>query len=1250
MDEEQVFSVDDFSGGLAENILGGPSNKYLAADNLIHVLKADGKTAFNLRPGSQVIDTTNARLPTGDQRVSEFINYNSDTALLAISGTKLYRYTATPAWASLLGPTANDPFPLASEATVHRHAQWKEHVFAVDDAGDLPMKIYKDESGNYQARTAGLPAVLNTENITDAVFLANLIALAVHLKDKMKAHYNDFGATNADQHKAQHTAAYNALDALVDPINLSELVTYAGVLSTHYASHINDAQLIRRLSTDAGVQAFHKDRTYEVIWVSPYTLRFGGDIENHGRYEALNFDLHSNFAVGSTLSSVALALDELRYKWNFHTFSTWTHGSTAALGEHRATLSPVLQVNGLAFNTTAKDYLWIYLIHLRRLYSTHLTNDDLHSDADVDNTFPAALSQILQASYPGPIWEAITIYLAHLENLYWQHAGDADYDTASGVARVYKSVTGESTNGSATLSNLTGGAASDVGKRLARMSYTDTAAPYIWTDEDSGSNASPWFTGATTILAYNAGAPASYTLSANASATVGLSTYIFTDSKYHTNPHNSSTAVSYPKTAAQAISALNNASGPYVDLSLLAQKIVAFKSKLAAHLGDSPGSWTGTDSNGTTHPAHFIKTATNLWYLYPGITSADQNPHLQEPYVSVLADQPDIVTFLYQACYFFDYQVGTVLYEDRGAILSAPVSATTSAQIGDAFFDLDENDLPVLTNIRHNLYNIVSLVNSSSQNYGNTAVDIELYRTEGDGAQFYKVGSIQNNAGVSTFADAVEDEDLTSNLALYTNGGIVSNDPAPVSKAIHILDNRAYYGNIVDIDGSSQPNRVRQSIEFDLDACPSSFYDDLDSEVIAISSFRHIPIIFCKNGVYRLSGGFDLLGRGELTHEYISTIIGCESPRSIVQTEMGVFFAGTDGFYWTDGFQIQLLSEDFREMYRSVTSNANQKKRIAGVYEPRKKHVWWTVQTDSTGTDCDLCFILNLRVMSRPFTTAGGGSSWRPSALGFFNNQLYRGDERGYVFKHDDSYLTDPRVDTSVGAASWATRAIRFNYTGCAFDFGINAYRKYVTKIQLLAKDDGSVSIQPNSIADNGRHFSNLKPVRFRGNSPEQGTNALIVLPPVGGETFNGLIDEWRRFTAGTMRCEYKQIQLTTAYTTITTSDLLGLANSDGAANTVTLVNGANQWPSEPVDYAIAFETDGYVAEWIVASRDSNTQLTVLDPGGTLPTASNKKWVLRGYPKGETLYLLGYNLHYSLLSGKTQKDYAGDAGEGVVNA
>ena len=545
--------------------------------------------------------------------------------------------------------------------------------------------------------------------------------------------------------------------------------------------------------------------------------------------------------------------------------------------------------------------------------------------------------------------------------------------------------------------------------------------------------------------------------------------------------------------------------------------------------------------------------------------------------------------------------------------------------------------------------NIPSLVNTSAQNYGNTAIYIEVYRTIADGTQFYKVGEIQNNSAITTFSDSVMDGVLTENQALYTNGGVVSNDPAPVSKAIHILDNFAYYGDIVDIDGSLQPNRVRKSIEFDPDSCPSAFYDDFDSKVIAISSFRHIPIVFCVGGVYRLSGGFDLLGRGEMIHEIISDKIGCNSPRSVVQTEMGCFFAGTDGFYWTDGYQVQLLSENLRSTYASLTSTANQKKRIAGNYDVLKKQVWWTAQVDSSGTDCDICFILDLRFPARPMTTASNGTSWRPSCIGYYGNQIYRGDERGYVFKHDASYLSDPRVDTSVAASAWETKAIRFNYLSCAFNFGTNAARKTATIIDFLAKDAGDLSVQINSIDDNGRHFSNLKPIRFRGNSAEQGSSSLILLPPTSGETFDGLVDEWRRFIAGTKRFDLKQIQITTAWVVITNSDSLGTANSDGAANTVTLTNGANSWPVNSVDHAIAFETDGYVAEWTVLTRTSNTVLTVSDPGGTLATATGKKWVMRGYPRGEKMHLLSYNIHFSIL-GHSQKDYGGAVADAGANA
>src|SRR4051812_15875350 len=97
----------DFSGGITENENQKDPTKYVAADNFL--ITNDRKLAS--RPGLIAIDSTNYQLPSLDQPVADFINFDKDTALFGYSGQYLFELGDT--WSELLGPTGNHAFTLA---------------------------------------------------------------------------------------------------------------------------------------------------------------------------------------------------------------------------------------------------------------------------------------------------------------------------------------------------------------------------------------------------------------------------------------------------------------------------------------------------------------------------------------------------------------------------------------------------------------------------------------------------------------------------------------------------------------------------------------------------------------------------------------------------------------------------------------------------------------------------------------------------------------------------------------------------------------------------------------------------------------------------------------------------------------------------------------------------------------------------------------------------------------------------------
>lgn len=577
-------------------------------------------------------------------------------------------------------------------------------------------------------------------------------------------------------------------------------------------------------------------------------------------------------------------------------------------------------------------------------------------------------------------------------------------------------------------------------------------------------------------------------------------------------------------------------------------------------------------------------------------------------------------SYIYAFIHYYTYTIGTVVFEDFGP--------TTQVSLGSAL-------APNVSTVA--ITAIPVLANGSTENRDTASIKIQVYRTINGGTQFFKVGEVTN--GTTTFNDTVSDSTLQNNAQLYINGGVLDNDPPPQCKFIHVVNGKAYYANIKD-GTELLTNQVRESKFSDPDSVPVDNFDEIEDDITGISSFNGKIVVFGANRTYRLDGGFDELGRGGLTHEAISPIIGCISHQSIVQTRDGIFFAGNDGFYYTDAYRVQKISDSLNVTYKAFTDSTTKQKRIIGTYDKKENRVIWSVQNQSDSSDNDTFFVLDLRWGIRPastFTTQSNGENLAPSSLCFFSNVLHHGDRRGYVFKWSDLIFSDPLVDTSLAATAWGTSTVLFTIKSIAFDFGNPQVRKWVTGVVFKAENKSNLSVQITSNNDDTSSFRQLKEIRFRDNcvwgDPER----------VWGEDsiqwgFTGLIIEKRRMPAGTLRCSYKQILITNAFTNIYKSDTYSTASVDSTTKIATLTDPSTfDFPSDLVGYSVTFDTDSYVGNYLITSQTSDT-ITYQDALNATTTGT-KKWLIRGYPKQEVLSLLSYTLFYTPLT-TTQHAYS----------
>ncbi len=608
----------------------------------------------------------------------------------------------------------------------------------------------------------------------------------------------------------------------------------------------------------------------------------------------------------------------------------------------------------------------------------------------------------------------------------------------------------------------------------------------------------------------------------------------------------------------------------------------------------------------------FQKHSSDLTAHYTNNPSPFANPYFAPGASYALA------SYAYAIVYSYTYTVGNVTFED----VSAPYFFAADPQLSVDVAPLSITNIPIIVN--------------GGSNYDTASLSIKIYRTTDGGTVYFYVGQVIN--GVTTYSDSLSDKELGSRPQLYMTGGVVANDEPPIAKCCHIVNSTGYYGNIVDA-GQTLKNRIRQSIVGDFDSCPGSFFDDLDGdEVVGISSARTIPIVFGTSGVYRIEGAFDSQGNGGMTHVAILNPdgIGCLSENSIVRIDTGVFFAGTDGFYFTDGYQIQRVSSDWNATYLAITSTPLRASRITGTYDKLTKRVHWAAQLSDLSSDNDTIFTLDLNhgwPGNTCWSTASNGSHFSPTSLILFGGRLLRGDSRGYLFQHHPDYTEDAYVNVNVATANWGTKTIITDYKSCATDCGMGPIRKLGLMVSFNLKNESNLSSQVISINDdNPAKAQNLSPIKSRTHLTWGDPYACNWGIPNILWGFTGNLVLKRRFAAKGLRFTYKQVELSNLYCLLKVSGTTpGTATVDDGTQTATLDVATNKWPPDLEGHFIQFSGDSFEDSFEILARVSDTVLT-LDHSPEVLLNGSQSWEIWGYPKYEKFHLLSYALHAMPLS------------------
>lgn len=584
----------------------------------------------------------------------------------------------------------------------------------------------------------------------------------------------------------------------------------------------------------------------------------------------------------------------------------------------------------------------------------------------------------------------------------------------------------------------------------------------------------------------------------------------------------------------------NNAGTAWVDL-LGISSVVPFNAT-STNVRSSFAEWNGhlfaTNTEFAT-PIKIFKDAT----LTPQVRTAGL-PNLPATWTMTPVPGAGANSWVYYVVYVYEYYIGAVKFRD-----------VSYSALNDITFNrvTSSGATPTVT-----LNNIPVLANAGGTSYDLASITKEIYRTVNGGTVAYFVASIAN-ATTSYISDhaVITDANIQLNQTLDQTTGVRPYDPPPLAKFLHIMNGRGYYAYTKDpTSGDEFPTRVYQSIQDDIDSVPQDFYIEVRDEIKGITSYGDRPIILGRSKVYRLDGYFDESGRNGPTYEEVSKVTGCVSQNSIVQTDFGVFFAGSSGFYFTDGYKFNKISDDFNERYKEIVSDPDNTELIFGTYDPINLRVYWALPSDSGTGENDTIYTLDLRqgiTQNSTFTTWTNGEYFKPTAITVFNGNLIRCDARGYVFRHLDSISNDPRIDTSKAYADWGSAAIIWKVRTVHLDFQLPQVRKWTSRVLTTFRNLSNLSVQIYSIVDDDGIERPLKEIRFRSLTWGDPDPIWSDASYIWNQT--GLAEQFRRFPAGKLRCSYQQLLLTNAYTIVYKSDDVGLLNFDTGTLIATLAN-----------------------------------------------------------------------------------------------
>lgn len=203
---------------------------------------------------------------------------------------------------------------------------------------------------------------------------------------------------------------------------------------------------------------------------------------------------------------------------------------------------------------------------------------------------------------------------------------------------------------------------------------------------------------------------------------------------------------------------------------------------------------------------------------------------------------------------------------------------------------------------------------------------VVVYRTLDSGGIFYRVGAVLNDPTADTVAltDTTSDSALAGNLQLYTTGGVLENIAPPAFLHMVQAHSRIYGINAENPYQIIYSKQAIQGLPVEFNDALVYSVDERGGECRALAALDEKVVIFKDRSIFYFVGqGPDSLGaQNDFSEAYlVSSDVGCDNPRSIVNLPAGIVFRSAKGWYLLDRSMVAQYIGDGAEAFNSYVAS-----------------------------------------------------------------------------------------------------------------------------------------------------------------------------------------------------------------------------------------------------------------------------------------------------------------------------------------